>query len=637
MIHECLQLSPRIAVLPVINGSGDVAVEVRRQLLLHPCDCLAIPLPPSFQRDVEHGVRIFPAITAVLQEEPGEYSVESESARYEERDSEFDDEADADAHADKSFSYVPIDPCQPVIAAIRFAIQERIPRAFIDLETARFRSGIPVFPDPYALKKIPLEKFAAAVLPALQKPAPGQPLDRVQWMAQRLRKLEKKYRSIIFICSLSDWPWIKDAYFENVEREIEPDDVEDTALHEVRASTLMFFTGELPYITGRYEQAREDLDNDENLSIDGIKDLLLESRNRYETDLKHQALKITPLLLSQYLKYARNLSLVERRMTPDLYTLIVAAQQMVGDQFAIHLAQTAREYPYEFTLDLPKLEMGIGVGRLMPSGDVVKLYSRLPGPPVTWRKCELRPRPPKWQTERWQMKWNPYRQCSWPPEDSVIEKFRTHVKDHALQMLGADLARTEKFSTSFMDGLDIRETLRNWHTGDLYVKICPPTRGGLDCVIMLFDSPADPRDYPWRMTWQAEHHDESTLAFFATNFHSEMVGPGIGQACYGGSLFLFPPRDIPDIWHDPRLDFANTLEERLIAAASLHSGERHVALLSSGPPGLAWKRIAQKFRKKIIHVPMNRFSQQMIQQMRIFHVLNGREVRSYAANFIRRV
>ena len=44
-----------------------------------------------------------------------------------------------------------------------------------------------------------------------------------------------------------------------------------------------------------------------------------------------------------------------------------------------------------------------------------------------------------------------------------------------------------------------------------------------------------------------------------------LVGPGIAQAEYGGAFFLFPPRPIPDIWTDPRLDFADTLEERLLA------------------------------------------------------------------------
>ena len=40
--------------------------------------------------------------------------------------------------ASRGFSYVPIDPCQGVIAALRTARGERIAREFIDLETPRF-------------------------------------------------------------------------------------------------------------------------------------------------------------------------------------------------------------------------------------------------------------------------------------------------------------------------------------------------------------------------------------------------------------------------------------------------------------------------------------------------------------------
>ena len=83
--------------------------------------------------------------------------------------------------------------------------------------------------------------------------------------------------------------------------------------------------------------------------------------------------------------------------------------------------------------------------------------------------------------------------CSWPPEDDRIESFHRHVRDQAKAILGADLARSEKFTTSVMDGLDIRETLRNWHTGDLYVKVIPPSRGSIEVVVFLFDVPADPQ------------------------------------------------------------------------------------------------------------------------------------------------
>ena len=115
------------------------------------------------------------------------------------------------------------------------------------------------------------------------------------------------------------------------------------------------------------------------------------------------------------------------------------------------------------------------------------------------------------------------------------------------------------------------------------------------------------------------------------------MGPGIGQATYGGAMFLFPPRPVSDIWSSRRFDFVDTLEERLLAAACYHASERHVALLSPAPPGPAWQQLAKKYGKKLIHVPLAKFSQETIQQLRVFHVLNGQHVRSFAADFIRKV
>lgn len=628
MHSDFLHISPRISVLPVIHGSGDFAVQVRQTMLTGQFDALAVPLPPSFQQGVEEALDHLPGVTVVTQLEPlsgiGPTDWTPES-----------DANDDEPAQQRTISYVPIDPCQPVIAALRIAVQERIPRYFIDLETADFQPVSQGLPDPYALKRLPVPRFAASVLPLIPRVSPGQPQQRVERMALRLHELERRHERILLVCSLLDWPWIKAAYDAPPLTGPDDDEVEETETYQVESRTLMFVSGELPYITGLYERARQELDDDENLSLDGVKELLVETRSKYRDDLKLQARDITPHLLATYFRYVRNLCLVECRMTPDLYTLIVAAQQIAGDQFALHLAELAKEYPYSVAAGLPTISFGIDQARL-PDRDVVHVKNRLSGPPLQWRHCELQRKPSSREKHRWQMQWNPYSQCSWPPEDVAIETFRTRVKDCALTLLGNDLAKNEKFTTSLFDGLDMRETLRNWHTGDLYVKLIPPTRGKLDCVVMLFDSPADPRNYPWRITWSAEHTDESTLALFATDFQAEMVGPGIGLATYGGALFLFPPRPIPEIWHDPRLDFATTLEERVLAAACLHSEEKHIALLSAAPPGIAWKQIARRFKKKLIHVPLSRFSQATIQQLRLVHVLNGQKVRSYAAEFIRK-
>jgi hypothetical protein len=280
----------------------------------------------------------------------------------------------------------------------------------------------------------------------------------------------------------------------------------------------------------------------------------------------------------------------------------------------------------------------MGIDRAtLPDGEVRLMKSRLPGPPLLWTRLQLTPKPDDRQKQVWQQRWNPYSQCSWPPEDELIEHFRRTVFGRALESMGSDQIRTEKFEASVRDGIDIRDTIRNWHSGDIYVRVLPPNRGNLDCAVMLFDSPADPRDYPWRATWYAEHANESTLCFYATNFLDEPVGPGICLATYGGALFLFPPVPIHDIWTDERLDFATTLEERLLGAACLHSRSPTIALLAPAPPGQAWKQMARRFKKRWVFLPLSRFSDSTVQQLRMVHVLNSKKVRSFAAEFIRKV
>lgn len=280
------------------------------------------------------------------------------------------------------------------------------------------------------------------------------------------------------------------------------------------------------------------------------------------------------------------------------------------------------------------LRMGIEQADV-PGWGVGPMANRLPGQSIGWASLELRRRPERREQQNWRQRWSPWGQCSWPPEDDRIESFTAHVREQAKALIGSDLARSEKFTTSVMDGLDIRETLRHWHTGDLYVKVIPPSRGTIEVVVFLFGYPADPRDYPFRATWFAEHQNESTLAFYATNPMANMVGPGIAEAEYGGAMFLYPPRAIVNIWEDPGLDFADTLEERLLAAALLHSRQRHVAVVSPVPPRAAWRRLAARLGRKIVHLPLGRFSGQLLERLRTFHVLNGKEVRSYAAEFIR--
>lgn len=614
--------SDTVTVFPIIHGSGDYSLEVRRFMLKSNFDCLAVPLPHSFKSHVEKALKCLPQITLVTQRDASIFHT-GWSPETEQADEEMVGRA----------SYVPIDPCQGVIMALRIAQQERIPSFYVDQETVTFEPLVSSYPDPYVLKKVEPEKFAAALLPNIPQPNHFH-LSRVQMMASQLRKLEKKYKKILLVCSLMEWPWVRQAYINKTvapEHEVvaEPD------LFQVSPATLTFVLGELPFITGLYERARSEIEDDENLTIDGVKEMLLVARERYREDLGKRARPITPHLLALYLRYVRNLSLMESRLSPDLYTLIIAASQIMGDQFAQDLAETSTDYPYLDSMGLEEFSMGIGEGKF-PDGDICKMVNRLSGTELNWRSIELSPKFEKQDFDESQMVWNSMTQCSWPPEDKEIESFRSCVTDRALGLLGNDLVKSEKFTSSIKDGLDMRETLRNWHTGNIYIKVLPPAIGNLDAVLMFFDTPADPRDYPWRTTWMAENQNESTLAFYGTDFQKKMVGPGIGLANYGGCLFLFPPRPVYDVWRDRQLSYTSTLEEKLLAAACHHSLENHIAVLSDLAPGSGWRRLAKKYHKKLIHVPMSHFSASKIQQLRMVHVLNGHEIRSYASDFIRR-
>jgi hypothetical protein len=235
MADDFLKFSDRITCLPVIHGSGDFSLEVRRLMLDERFDCVALPLPASFKKDVETAVEHLPAVTIVTQAEPVRFNVPGG-----------EDGGDGDEMT--TLNFVPIDPCQPVIAAVRAAMQQRIPRAFIDLEVDRFVQYAAAFPDPYALKKVPLAKFAAALLPALGPPPAGQPRQRISTMAARLRQLENKYQRILFVCSMLDWPWVRQAYTQ-ASSAFEDDAVDETRIYQPNEKTLFFILGELPFIT----------------------------------------------------------------------------------------------------------------------------------------------------------------------------------------------------------------------------------------------------------------------------------------------------------------------------------------------------------------------------------------------------
>ncbi len=89
-----------------------------------------------------------------------------------------------------------------------------------------------------------------------------------------------------------------------------------------------------------------------------------------------------------------------------------------------------------------------------------------------------------------------------------------------------------------------------------------------------------------------------------------------------------------DIWQDSYFDMATTKPERLLLAAIDYCEESQIAYIAANPPRSWCHTVANRYRKKIIYLPIGMFSPVFLKKIRSFHVLDGHHVRSYANEYI---
>ena len=157
-----------LTLIPVVHGSAAYASALRKELLSRSFDALAVPLPESFSEEVIRGVERLPALSMVVRRNALAQDAIEDTARW---DQELGDQ-DLPESMPRG-TYVPIDPCQALIAAIRMALGERIALEWIDSEGDSIENHSPVIADCYAIRHTTLERFCSAMLPAIGPPSLG--------------------------------------------------------------------------------------------------------------------------------------------------------------------------------------------------------------------------------------------------------------------------------------------------------------------------------------------------------------------------------------------------------------------------------------------------------------------------------
>ncbi len=597
----------RIVYAPIVHESLPFARAVREAFERERPDCVAVELPETLSAPVARAVARLPLLSLLR----------------------WRDGADPP-------SYLVVEPCDGVFEALRLAHEHRVPAHLVDRDTARYGAHHDQLPDPAAIDSIGYEAYVAAVEPALgAETATPDDVQRERTMAFHLARLAERHACVLFVCGLAHAARVRALVSQgDLPRPLgrtRRDGVEVLHLHEASSREVL---GEPPWVQARWERLRADGAALGAARLDRVGlagELLLEARARMAKD---DGERVESRALALAMRYAQNLARVRGALAPSLADVVVAARGVGSDDFAWHAWDLATAWPWQADpADLPTYR--VTLEELARGSRRLWLERRKKTRRHLLRVVRDRPHAPAGAPFTAPDAKSP-RLCSHPPEDVRVEAFGAHVRRRAKGLFTSERASVVPMTTGLADGLDLRETIRALaHDRRLRVREDASMPGEVSAVCVLFD-PDDADDrYPWTLTWQGEHEGESDMALYATPPDARPVGPGVGRCEYGGFLMTWPPGRMFEVFEDGYFDAAATKGERLLLAAIDYAPGRLVAHVAPKPPRARLIALARRAGKKVLHVPLGQLSPDLLRKIRVFHVLEGHHVRSWARSHLR--
>jgi hypothetical protein len=593
----------RFRYFPVAPGRVEFAAELRRFLLETRPAIVAVELPQFLAGAYSRAVARLPEITVILY---GEESGDEERA-----------------------VYVPVEPADPFTEALRTAEEIGAETVFLEPDTNERPHLMDSYPDTYAIARAGVERYIEAYR-LWPQPRSEEIAAHAAAMAWKLQGTDPEGR-VAVVVSLN----LLDPLLDAMESPQEPPPRSKRALDDVRLvnphpDCLAEITVEMPYLQERYEFFRLDMQDPGRLDRPRAQlELLREAEAKYQASTGEKLSHWHRRLIA---RYTRNLAQLSGELVAGAYDLAVAARSIVDDNYGWEVWQMAnRHLAQQETSELETAR--ISAEEIWINTKKLRLRRRLPRPKQRLRPAGLKPRQKEKFPGEWARQTSGNAICSYPPEDLVIEEYGRFLKQKAKAMLSEERVRVEPFTTSILDGIDIRETIRNWHRKKIYVRQADRLAGEVGSVVVIFDEDRGNR-CQYLTTWLGEHQNESDMAFYSTHPFDNLVGPGIGRAEYGGFLMTLPPRRLFDVWSDPDYEFAETKPERLLMAALDYSVERLVVYVAPKPPRTVFRSIAAHLNRKILYVPIGALSPARLKKLRVVHVLDSYERRAEAKAYI---
>ncbi|HVO96629.1 MAG TPA: hypothetical protein VMT15_01115 [Bryobacteraceae bacterium] len=593
----------RFRYFPVVPGRVEFSVELRKLLLAEKPPIVAVELPGFLAEHYERALQRLPEMSVIL----------------------YLPDVNND---DNPAVYVPVEPTDPFIEALRSAREIGAEILFLEPDSADRPHLHDTYPDTYAIRHIGLDKYIEAyrVWPQSRSEDVTAHANAMAWKLQGA----DPSANVVVVVSLN----LLDPLLDSMEAPQDPPPPHpkhfDVQLLNPHPDCLAEITVEYPYLQERYEFSRLDVHDADRLHRPKVQlALMREAEKKYTESTGEKVAHWQRRLIA---RYTRNLAHMSGDLVANVYDLAVAARSIIDDNYGWEVWQMANRYLAQSehsdleTVRLTASEIWINTKRL-------RIRRRLPRPKQQLKPTGIKPRKREKTPGEWAKQTTGDAICSYPPEDLQIEDYGRFLKKKAKALLSEERVRVEPFTTSLLDGIDIRETIRNWHQQKIFVRHADRLAGEVGAVVIIFDEDLEDR-YQYLTTWLGEHQNESDMAFYSTFPFDNIVGPGIGRAEYGGLLMTLPPRRLFDVWADDDYQFAETKPERLLMAALDYSVERFVVYVAAKPPRSIFRSIAAHLGRKILYVPIGALSPTRMKRLRVVHVLDSYERRAEAKDYI---
>jgi hypothetical protein len=592
-----------LTYLPVVPGRIEFARRVRQFLLENRPEVVAVELPGPLEFLYRKAIDRMPQWSvAVIHTDEDEESAQ----------------------------YVPIEPGDPFTEALRTATELGAETIFLEPEIRADFQGGAGYPDTASIEYIGYGRFLDEY--RVSKSGRSQAVDAdANAMGWKLQGAAP-FASVCVVVSLHSLDPLLDAMDIPQEEPAKPRTrlFRNQELFNLHPDCLAEVGSEPPFYQEIYERARQNLNEFVSDRRAWQSALLKDAEREYEITTGETMRSWQRI---SFARFSRNLAALDGDLLPGTYDLALAARSVVDDNYAYEVWQTANRFSVQQTEDESLETVNISGEDMWLKTRKLRIRRRLPRMKQMLRPAGLKQRKREEHEGEWARETDGTSICSYPPEDLVIENFGLQLKGFANRTISEERSHTERFSTSMLDGIDLRETVRNWHEGALFVRETAKRSGDIGAVVIIFDEDREDK-YTYLTTWLGEHQNESDMAFYSTPPFDHIVGPGIGRAEYGGLLMALPPRRMYNVWDDPDYDLAETKAERLLMAALDYSIHKDVLYVAKKPPRSMFRQMAARFNRKIRYIPVGQLSPTQLKKVRVVHVLDSYARRATAKQYI---